>query len=107
MINDSVPIPTTRFGGFMLRTRVLVSLAAGLALAGCARDTAPTEFDSPLFAKAASASATAAAMQAPLDGAHAALAHQSGTLRVAMAKYITNSGSGEVGAQILQKDVGN
>lgn len=52
-------------------------------------------------------SPTADAIMSQMDATNAALTAQGSALRVAVAEYITNTGSDEVGATLLQKDVGN
>lgn len=64
----------------------------------------PPTVNSPAFAKAA-ASPTADLISAQMDAVNAALAAQGADIRVMMAEYI--AGGDEVGAQVLQKDLGN
>lgn len=91
-----------------MRSRHSLVVLALLSLA-CAPDQ-PTSntIDGPLFAKAAPNPDDAAELVAYMDAVNASLEAEGADYRIAVAEYIAADGVGdEVGATLLQKDVGN
>ncbi len=83
-----------------------LSLALALAAAACATEQ-PTggTAGGPLFKKAAPDDG--AQLVQFMDAVNVALDHDGATYRIGLAEYISPTGGSEVGATILQKDVGN
>lgn len=87
----------------MLFPLAVASLVVSAVACHDSEVVSPPLIDTPAFAKS-SANPTADLISAQMDAANAALAEQGANFRVMMAEYIT--GGDEVGAQVLQKDLG-